>query len=72
VVIKLTVDDLSEIRYFSLKGGYCATPSEVTGTSGSQGLSPANDVKQDDHNGDNQKNMNETAHGVGRDEPQEP
>jgi hypothetical protein len=34
--------------------------------------SSANDSKQDDHNGNHQKNVNETTHGVGSDEPQEP
>jgi hypothetical protein len=39
---------------------------------GSHGVSPANDSKQDDHDGDHQKNVNETAYGVGGDQPQKP
>jgi hypothetical protein len=31
----------------------------------SQGFSSADDSKQDNHDGDYQKNVNETAHGVG-------
>jgi hypothetical protein len=38
----------------------------------SQDSSSADDSKQDDHDGDYQKNVNETAHGVGGDHPQEP
>jgi hypothetical protein len=38
----------------------------------SSGLSSANDIKQDDHDGDDQQNMNETAHGVRGDQPQKP
>ena len=45
---------------------------DVVRAKSSQGLSSANDSNQDDHHGDNQQNMNETAHGVGRDYPQEP
>src|SRR4030065_535914 len=39
---------------------------------GSHGVSPANDSKQDDHDGDHQQNVNETADGIGADQPQEP
>jgi hypothetical protein len=38
----------------------------------SHGVSPANDSKQDDHDGDHQKNVYESADGIGGDEPQEP
>ena len=34
--------------------------------------SSANDVNQDDHDGDYQKNVDETTHGGGRDQPQNP
>jgi hypothetical protein len=34
-------------------------------SSNSQEFSSADDSKQDDHNGNHQENMNETAHGVG-------
>jgi hypothetical protein len=35
-------------------------------------FSSFNDANQDHHNGDNQKNVNKTTHGVGRNQPQEP
>jgi hypothetical protein len=41
-------------------------------TKWSQGFSSANDSKQDDHDGDYQKNVNETVHGVGSHQPQKP
>jgi hypothetical protein len=41
-------------------------------SSNSQGSSSADDSKQDDHDGDYQKNVNETMHGVGSNQPQKP
>jgi hypothetical protein len=38
----------------------------------SSGPSSSNDVKQDDHDGDDQQNMDETAHGMGGDQTQDP
>jgi hypothetical protein len=38
----------------------------------SRAPSSVNNVDQDDDNGDNQKNVNKTAHGIGSDQPQEP
>jgi hypothetical protein len=39
---------------------------------GSHGVSPANDSKQDDHDGDHQKDVYETAYGVGSDQSKQP
>jgi len=39
---------------------------DIFGAESLQGLSSANEVNQDHHNGNNQQNMNETTHGVGR------
>jgi hypothetical protein len=39
---------------------------------GSQNSSPADELKQDDHDGNHQKSMNESAHGIGRDYSQKP
>jgi hypothetical protein len=36
------------------------------------GPSSLDDSHQDNHNGDNKKEVDETAHGVGRDQPQHP
>jgi hypothetical protein len=38
----------------------------------SSGPSSANDVEQDYHDGDDQQDMNETAHGMGGDQTQDP
>jgi hypothetical protein len=38
----------------------------------SNGTAPANDPEQDYHDGNNQKNMNKAAHGVGCHQSQEP
>src|SRR5450759_3679949 len=38
----------------------------------SEGTAPADDPEQDYHDGDNQENMDEAAHGVGSHQPQEP
>jgi hypothetical protein len=38
----------------------------------SYGVSPADDSKQDDHDGDHQKNVYETAYGVGSDQTKQP
>ena len=35
-------------------------------------ISPADDSEQDDHDGDHQKNVDETAHGVGSDKSKKP
>jgi hypothetical protein len=51
---------------------FLPSESAVVITKSSSGLSSANYVKEDHHDGDNQQNMNETAHGVGGDQPQEP
>ena len=39
---------------------------------GSLATSPADDSEQDDHDGDYQKNVDETAHGVGSDQSKKP
>jgi hypothetical protein len=44
----------------------------AVGGARSQGFLSANDSKQNDHDGDHQKNVNETVHGVGSEQPQEP
>jgi len=41
-------------------------------TKWSQGFSSANDSNQNDHDGDYQESVNDTAHGVGSDQTQEP
>src|SRR5450759_2374974 len=38
----------------------------------SEGAAPADDPEQDHHDGDNQEDMDEAAHGVGSDQPQKP
>jgi len=62
---------ITGILYFETPPFFPNEP-DVVSAKWSQGLSSANDVKKDDHDGDHQKNVNETAHGVGRNQPQEP
>jgi hypothetical protein len=45
---------------------------KIFGAEMSPSPSSANDVKQDDHDSDYQKNVDETAQGGGCDQPQEP
>lgn len=55
-----------------LTSPFLLNESDIVGSKSSYRLSSANNPDQDDHDSDDQKNMDETAYGVGRDQPQEP